>query len=191
MKRTGEQAKVFIGGSRRLSRLNKEVRHRLDNIVEKGLTVIVGDANGADKAVQRYLADKRCDRVMVFCMRGKCRNNIGRWPTRDISAPPGARGFSYYAAKDRVMTGEADYGLMLWDGSSRGTLTSIVDLVRHGKPVVVYVAPSKSSVTIRGPGQLAEWLRKLDPTLLPGVERDLHAISISSASHRTPDAPLF
>jgi hypothetical protein len=48
--------KVFIGGSRRLSQLNKDLKGRLDNIVERGFTVIVGDANGADKAVQRYLA---------------------------------------------------------------------------------------------------------------------------------------
>jgi hypothetical protein len=27
-------------------------------MIEKGFTILVGDANGADKAVQRYLADK-------------------------------------------------------------------------------------------------------------------------------------
>ena len=46
---------VFIGGSRRISRLNAEVRSRLDRIVDQKLPVLVGDANGADRSVQQYL----------------------------------------------------------------------------------------------------------------------------------------
>jgi len=65
--------KVFIGGSRKLTRLNKEVKKRLDNIIGRGFTVLVGDANGADKAVQRYLAGENYDSVEVLCMAGGCR----------------------------------------------------------------------------------------------------------------------
>ena len=61
--------KVFIGGSRRVSRLDAPVRVRLDKIVEKGLPVIIGDANGADKAVQQYLFSKHYDKVEVFLLR--------------------------------------------------------------------------------------------------------------------------
>ena len=159
--------RVFIGGSRRLSRLNQEVMHRLDKVIEKGLTVIVGDANGADKAVQRYLASKRYNRVIVFCMAGGCRNNVGSWPTREIAAAPESHhDFAYYSTKDRVMGNEADYALMLWDGKSRGTLTNIADLVQQEKPVVVYLAPSKSFVTLREPDQL-ELLAGLLRSALP------------------------
>src|SRR5271157_1444162 len=105
--------KVFVAGSRRLSRLNTDVKSRLDNIMEKGFTVVVGDANGADKAVQQYLAGRGYQQVVVFCMSGKCRNNVGHWPTREIGATPGARGFAYFSTKDRAMGEEADYGLML------------------------------------------------------------------------------
>jgi hypothetical protein len=49
---------VFVAGSRQISRLPAEVRSRLDTMIEKGFQILVGDANGADKAVQRYLADK-------------------------------------------------------------------------------------------------------------------------------------
>ena len=156
--------KVFIGGSRRLTRLNKEVKKRLDNIIEKGLTVVVGDANGADKAVQCHLAAKRYDKVVVFCMAGVCRNNIGNWPTREIAAAPDSRhDFTYYSTKDRAMGSEADYALMLWDGKSRGTLTNIGDLVRQAKPVVVYLAPNKTFVTLREPDQLALLESQLNP----------------------------
>ncbi len=86
--------KVFIAGSRRLARLSKEVKKRIDNIVEKGFTVVVGDANGADKAVQQYLANKCYERVIVYCMAGNCRNKLGKWAVREIKAALGAKGFN-------------------------------------------------------------------------------------------------
>jgi hypothetical protein len=58
--------KVFIGGSRRITRLDGEVLRRLDRIVEKRLPVVIGDANGADKAVQRYLSERKVEKVEVF-----------------------------------------------------------------------------------------------------------------------------
>jgi hypothetical protein len=77
---------VFIGGSRKISRLDADVRQELDRIVEKSLKVLVGDANGADKAVQSYLKSKNYDLVEVFCAGRTCRNNVGRWPVRTVFA---------------------------------------------------------------------------------------------------------
>lgn len=44
--------KVFIAGSRRLSRIPAEVRQRLDEMIRRRLTILIRDANGADTAVQ-------------------------------------------------------------------------------------------------------------------------------------------
>jgi hypothetical protein len=82
-------------------------------------------------------------------MKAHCRNNIGNWPTREVDAPRGARGFDYYSLKDRAMAEAAEYGLMLWDGKSKGTVSNVVNLSRDHKPVVVYVAPTKKFRTIR------------------------------------------
>lgn len=193
MTRTRNGTKVFIAGSRRLSRLNNDVRRRIENIVDKGFTVIVGDANGADKAVQQYLSSRNYSNVVVFCMEGGCRNNIGGWPTRTIkAADPGRRDFAYYSTKDRAMAEEADYGLMLWDGQSRGTLTNVVDLVRKGKPVVIYLAPDKSFYTLRRPIDLAAMLDRFDATALRRIDRELVAVATNGGSSRKVDsAPLF
>lgn len=43
---------IFIGGSRHVSRLSSQVRERINNVMNKEHDVVVGDANGADKAVQ-------------------------------------------------------------------------------------------------------------------------------------------
>lgn len=193
MTRMNNGTKVFIAGSRRLSRLNKEVRRRIDNIVDKGFTVIVGDANGVDKAVQRYVSDRHYSNVVVFCMEGGCRNNVGRWPTRTIAAAdPLRRDFAYYSTKDRAMVEEADYGLMLWDGRSRGTLRSIVDLVRKTKPVVVYIAPNKSFYTLRQSDDLIEMLGRVDPAALHRVDRELQTFAIGGSTNRkSHSVPLF
>src|SRR2546426_6399537 len=68
---------IFVAGSRQISRLPTEVKARLDTMIEKGFQILVGDANGADKAVQRYFADKAYPHVLVHCMKDHCRNNIG------------------------------------------------------------------------------------------------------------------
>lgn len=185
--------KVFIAGSRCLVHLNNDVKRRLDNIVDRRLMVIVGDANGADKAVQKYLHNRHYCSVKVFYMEGVCRNNIGGWPTQAIVAAGSSRhDFAYYSTKDREMVREADYGLMIWDGRSRGTLRSILDLVLHRKSAVVYVAPAKSFWTLRQSDDLAEMLSRVDPEALDWVDPELKSLAITSGStQKNRGLPLF
>jgi hypothetical protein len=158
---------VFIAGSRKISRLPAEIESRLDSIIEKGFAVVVGDADGADTAAQVYLAAKRYPKVTVYCVARSCRNNVGNWPIREISAAPGAKGFEFYATKDRAMAEVASHGLMLWDGKSRGTLTNIVNLTRDEKPVVVFVSLTRAIHTLRNESDLAELLRSSKETASP------------------------
>ncbi len=142
-------SKVFVGGSRRISRLNAELRKRLEQIVEKRLAVLVGDANGADKAVQAFFHEHQYPNVVVFCTGGHCRNNLGRWPVNPVKPPHPTRDFEYFTAKDAAMAREADFGLMLWDGDSSGTLVNVARLVAFHKPVVVYISPQHRTLKSR------------------------------------------
>lgn len=139
---------IFIGGSRHVSRLPPEVKKRLDNVVASGHRVIVGDANGADKAVQKHFFDKRYDQVTVFCSGSTPRNNLGTWHTHQVDVPKGAKGFHFYAAKDREMAREADFGLMIWDGKSPGTVLNVLRLALAGKISVLFNVPEKDVVNI-------------------------------------------
>jgi len=145
---------VFIGGSRRLSRLNPDIRTRLDKIIDRKLHVLLGDANGADKAVQAYFKERSYPNVSVFCTAGQCRNNLGNWPVQPITAPHKTRDFEFFAAKDAAMAREADAGLMIWDGESAGTIVNVARLIDRGKPVVLYISPSKSFQTVRSTSEL-------------------------------------
>lgn len=172
---------VFLAGSRQITRLPAEVKSRIDTMVDKGFQILVGDANGADKAIQQYLAEKAYQHVLVHCMKAHCRNNLGSWPTRELGAPSGARGFAYYSIKDRAMADAAEYGLMLWDGKSKGTVNNLVSLSRRHKPVVVYVAPTKTFLTVRTVEDLGEVLALGDP---PSVERLVHELHLGALQYR-------
>jgi hypothetical protein len=164
----------FVAGSRQISRLPAEVRSRLDTMIEKGFQILVGDANGADKAVQRYFADRSYQNVLVHCMKDHCRNNVGNWPTCQVVAPRGAKGFDYYSLKDRAMAEAAEYGLMLWDGKSKGTVNNVVNLSRDHKPVVVYVAPTRQFRTIKSFDDLKDLLAQGDSDSVDRIVNELH-----------------
>jgi hypothetical protein len=165
---------VFVAGSRQISGLPAEVRARLDTMIEKGFQILVGDADGADKSVQRFLAGRSYPNVLVHCMKDHCRNNVGNWPTREVTAPRGARGFDYYSLKDQAMAEAAEYGLMLWDGKSKGTVNNIVNLSRDHKPVVVYVAPTKQFRTIKTFDDIKGLLAQGDSDSVERIVSELH-----------------
>ncbi len=163
---------VFIGGSIGISKLNAAIRARLDDFMKRGNAILIGDANGADKAVQMYLAKRGYRNVTVFCME-ECRNNIGAWPTRSIEPPSKRKDSSYYAAKDFVMFQEAQCGVMLWDAKSKGTLQNMLNLIGAGKRTLVYFAPSKDFHVLANEQDLHVLLARCQPRDLDAAARRL------------------
>jgi hypothetical protein len=155
------------------------VQERLTNVVQVGAQVIVGDANGADKAVQKFLSEHEYRRVTVFCSGEECRNNMGRWEMRHIDAPKGAKGFDFYAAKDRIMAREADYGLMIWDGKSAGTILNILRLLRAGRKAVLINSPERTATNFK---TLTDWANFFS-SCTPGFRDDVR-------KRATPDERL-
>ena len=94
---------VFLSGSRKIGRLNDMIHSRIDNILERGFRVIVGDANGADKAMQHYLADRAYKNVIVYSSGSECRNNVGNWKVKNIMVNKKLRGRDFYTQKDITM----------------------------------------------------------------------------------------
>jgi hypothetical protein len=139
---------VFIAGSIAISRLHPLVEMRIRNVVEKGLNVVVGDADGADSSIQACLHSAEATLVTVYCSGDRPRNNLGEWETHNVfpDAAPGTRAF--FTAKDVAMAQAADYGLMIWDTKSTGTLSNVIELLRAKKTSVVFVNKSKEFVTV-------------------------------------------
>lgn len=165
--------KVFIGGSRNIRKLSSSVTARIDNIIERKFIILVGDAYGADTCIQRYLAEKQYENVVVFHAGHVCRNNIGNWETRAVPANFNQKGFEFYAVKDFEMARASDYGLMIWDAISKGTLNNVLNLLNEGRTVLVFFAPDQSFHTIRNPKTLSSLLLKCSEQALTIFEEKL------------------
>jgi sRNA-binding regulator protein Hfq len=159
-------SKVFIGGSRKIKRLNNDIASRIDNILQNKYAILLGDATGVDKTVQKYLLDKRYNNVFVYCTGKQCRNNLAVWETKHVSdSQKTKKDFSYYSLKDLEMAKEADYGFMIWDGKSKGTLNNILNLLRFNKKTLVYYFPEKHFYTVDSFDVLKGLLRQEDQQL--------------------------
>ncbi|SFN49886.1 hypothetical protein SAMN04487859_103240 [Roseovarius lutimaris] len=145
---------VFIAGSIKIRKLHPLFVERISNIVSESLAVIVGDASGADTSVQNELLRQNAQDVTVYCTSDEPRNNVGDWRVKRIqsSAEPGTRAF--FTAKDLQMAKDADYGLMLWDAASTGTLSNVFELLKARKKCVVYVNKNQNFINVKEPNDI-------------------------------------
>lgn len=141
--------KIFISGSMRIKNLNNKVLERINNIINSQHEIIVGDADGVDSAIQAYLHLKNVKLVSVYCTGIQPRNNIGRWQVNKIEtdSKPGTR--AYFTAKDMSMAEDCDFGLMVWDSKSTGTLNNVIELLKLNKSSVVFVNKAKEFINIK------------------------------------------
>ena len=156
--------KIFIAGTKSLQKLDTPVLQRMMSIYQKGYCVLVGDCCGVDSSVQKFYSGLGYDNVVVYASNGKARNNIGNWQIRNVPVPSYFRGFDFYKQKDIAMANDADYGFMIWDGESRGTLNNTINLVSQNKRVLVYFSPQKKMVVINSFDDLNSLLEQCVPT---------------------------
>jgi|TARA_R110002126_G_scaffold248949_1_gene391729 hypothetical protein len=147
---------VFIAGSIKIKRLHPLFVERIANIVREGMPVIVGDANGADASIQAELLAQSASDVTVFCTGEMPRNNLGDWKVHRVksSAQPGTR--AYFTAKDIEMAERAEFGLMLWDAASTGTLSNVFELLSQGKKSVVFVNRETKFLNVKQGGDVLD-----------------------------------
>jgi hypothetical protein len=129
---------IFISGSISIKSLRKNDIAALEQIVEGNHTILIGDANGVDKAVQQYLFEQKYQKVMVYFSGLKLRNNIGNWQTKQIFNPENQTGRMCYQLKDKAMADDCDSGIMFWDGKSKGTKHNIGYMDKLGKYYLVW-----------------------------------------------------
>ncbi|MDJ0276272.1 hypothetical protein QLH51_05600 [Sphingomonas sp. 2R-10] len=130
---------VFISGSIAIRQLSGPVTERIEAIFDRGLPVLIGDARGADTAVQRLLHERGAKNLTVFAADGFPRNNVGDWQVRNVPGEGRSGTAAFHAGKDRAMAAEADTGLVVWDGKSRGSLANIHRLCGRGCFVAVWL----------------------------------------------------
>lgn len=140
--------KIFISGSMRIKRIDKKVEERIDNIINSNFPILLGDAEGVDTSVQELVKSKGYNNVIIYCSGDHVRNNIGRWKVKKIKTDYKENSRLFFTAKDIKMAKECDYGLMVWDSKSTGTLNNVYELLSLGKKSLVFVNKIKEFVRV-------------------------------------------
>lgn len=154
--------KVFIGGSISIKDFGLEAGLLIEDFMSDYIDVLVGDASGVDKDVQTYLDASYYGNVTVYACNGKARNNVGGWKVKAIDVPTGLYGREYYEQKDVAMTNDCDFGLMIWDGKSKGTLNNIKRLIEAGKQCYVCIPHLKEKHSLRWNSDLQNLIKKIN-----------------------------
>ena len=158
---------VFIAGSIKIKHLDRKFKERIDKIIASGIDLVVGDADGADTAIQTTLFEQGSSNTTVYCSGTRPRNNVGKWPIHSVTSDlaPGSR--AYFTAKDLAMAEAADYGLMMWDATSTGTLSNVIELLGRKKKSVVFVNKSKEFMTVGDVAQLQTLVARMSEHARP------------------------
>ena len=153
----GAEAVIYLAGSRvgvSTGRLPQSVRDRVGTIVRRGMRVVIGDANGADRALQMLLRELGHKDVSVIVGgTGRVRNLADPdWPVERIGADSPLTGKALMTIKDEAMGERATHGLMVWsdvytnrfgrESVSSGTLRNVWQLLSAGKPVALFYVPA-------------------------------------------------
>jgi hypothetical protein len=105
---------VVLCGSLGVQNLPQDAVTAVRTIITAEAEIRIGDApRGGDTLFQRLLADADYRNVTVYHTGVAPRRNAGGWPC--VAVPGG------YTRRDEVMCTGVDYGLGVWDGSSKGT----------------------------------------------------------------------
>lgn len=130
---------IFVGGSKTFRQLPETVCKDLNEIMRKGDHVVVGDCRGTDTLIQTYLNERGYQNVTVYASGDRARNNVGNWKVCYIPAAQELSPFEFYRQKDIAMANVAEYGIMVWDGKSKGTYYNVQDLFARGIECKLYV----------------------------------------------------
>lgn len=154
---------IFIGGSRDIVELPDAIVGRIASIMIAEHGVLVGDAPGADTEVQALLGGHGYEHVGVFCAGDQPRNNLGDWAVYNVPPLPDIHGFEAEAQKDREMVRRANYGLMIWNGTSPDTVLNVLRLAMAEKPCVTYDVANGLMATTRNVVDWRTMLSRADP----------------------------
>jgi len=125
---------VFISGSISINKLPPLALEKINSIIANNYTILIGDANSVDSLVQKYLLMKNYNNVIVYFVGENARNNAGNWESNKIIPDKDLKkGRELYTVKDKAMAKNADYGLMIWDGVSKGTRNNINEMKNQNK----------------------------------------------------------
>ena len=153
--------KMFISGSILNKEIPEDVIKAVDDSRKRNYTILIGDAKGVDKNIQDMLKADNYKNVEVYHVGPRPRNLSDReWTDRripvDIANEKFFKNGSYtreaQMLKDKAMSDDADFGLVIWKDTSKnrfgnisvskGSLNNIYNLLVQDKYVGLFYIPN-------------------------------------------------
>ena len=152
--------KIFISGSISSKEIPQEVIKSVDDSRKRNYTILIGDAKGIDKNIQDMLKADNYKNVEVYHVGPSPRNLSDReWIDRRIPVDTENEKFfkngkytrEAQMIKDKAMSNDADFGLVIWKDTSKnrfgnisvskGSLNNIYNLLVQNKYVGLFYIP--------------------------------------------------
>jgi len=130
--------KLLLMGSSafKAKELPVEIRKRIDEAIEQGSTIIVGEASGASRLFQDYLKSKGYRNVVVGHA-VRLRYNVGNWT--DVQYGKNLK------ERERNMIEDCDSAIVIWMDNS-GVIAENLELLKKlGKPTYLYEYSSETN----------------------------------------------
>ncbi len=112
-----------------------EVKARIDKAIERNMTIIVGEAPGANRLYQDYLKTKGYRNVVVGHA-VRLRYNAGNWKDAQYG--------KNLKERERKMIGDCDSAIVIWMNNSSVIANNLEALKRLGKPTFLYQCSSET-----------------------------------------------
>ena len=131
------QKTIFLGGSKIINSLTPAMKEKIVEFMNIGHNIIIGDSMGADKEMQKVLEENNYKKVTVYYSGDRPRVNLGNWKTKHISSNKFMSDYERQKLKDNQMAKDCDYGYMLLQGLTKGTIANINKLLELNKTCYV------------------------------------------------------
>lgn len=131
---------VFISGSIAIKKLPYQVQNSIQTMIDKKMTILVGDAPGIDTLVQDLCNNQEYTNVMVYTITSSPRYKANKdfqeksiFVDQEIKKERERQTY-----KDKAMSEDSTFSLVIWDGSSKGSYANILRALESHKKVKVY-----------------------------------------------------
>lgn len=131
---------VFVSGSIAIKKLPFQVQESIQTMIDKQMTILVGDAPGVDTLVQDLCNKQEYVNVIVYTITSSPRYKANKdfqdksiFVDQEIKKERERQTY-----KDKAMSEDSTFSLVIWDGSSKGSYANILRALESHKKVKVY-----------------------------------------------------
>jgi len=131
---------VFISGSISIKSLPTPVIRSIEIMINKNMTILVGDAPGIDSLVQDVCNKNNYLNVIIYTITSTPRYKANhQFQERNIFVSEEIKSQrERQTYKDKAMSEDSMFSLVVWDGLSKGSHANIIRALKSDKKVKVY-----------------------------------------------------